>query len=402
MPPAAGLLDLLLPAVFATYLVLVIAYLVLQVSFAERARRRPGPALADAQLPSVDIVVPCYNEKPQTLAACLESLARQDYPGAMTVYVVDDGSPNRSTLMPVYDTYRQRFAFRILLPPQNQGKRHAQALAIQSADGDIVVNVDSDTMIAPEGVRRIVAALDDPEVGAAMGEMLAANKRANWLTRLIDVRYWYACNQERAAQSLFGAVLCCCGPFAAYRRTVLEKVLDAYLNQTFMGRRSSYGEDRHLTNLILRCGSRTVYAPGARALTIVPDRIRPFLRQQLRWNRCTYRDILGIADQLPSLGGYLVLDAFVQIFAPVLLGLTVALLLLHGAVAGPAGLAWYLGGLALVSAGYCGYGVWRNRDLGFARFAFYGLMHVVLLIPSRVWALMTITDDRWGQRGASA
>ncbi len=402
MHPAARLVDLALPGVFATYVLMVSVYLVLQVSFAERARRRHGRASQATQMPSVDIVVPCYNERPQTLTACLESLARQDYQGAMTVYVVDDGSPNRSTLMPIYDTYRQRFGFRILLPPQNQGKRYAQALAIQDAHGDIVVAVDSDTMIAPEGVRRIVDALDAPDVGAAMGEMLAANKRTNFLTRLIDVRYWYACNQERSAQSLFGAVLCCSGPFAAYRRTVLEKVFDAYLNQTFMGRRSTYGEDRYLTNLILRCGNRTVYAPGAKALTIAPDRIRPFLRQQLRWNRCTYRDTLGIARQLPSLGAYLVLDAFIQVFAPVLLGLSVALLLLHGAVAGSAGLAWYLSGLALVCAGYCAYGVWRNRDLGFARFAIYGLLHVVLLIPSRVWALFTITDNRWGRRGASA
>ena len=69
MSPAARLLDLALPAVFVTYLVLVGVYLVLQVSFAERARRRRGPAAPDAQMPSVDIIVPCYNERPQTLAA---------------------------------------------------------------------------------------------------------------------------------------------------------------------------------------------------------------------------------------------------------------------------------------------------------------------------------------------
>ncbi len=402
MPPAARLLDLALPVVFCTYVVLVSGYLALQVAFAEKARRRQGSGSPDLRLPSVDIVVPCYNERPEILAACLESLARQDYRGTLNVYVVDDGSPNRSALMPIYDSYRQRFAFRILLPPENQGKRYAQGLAIRNANGDIIVAVDSDTTIAPDGVRRIAAALEAPDVGAAMGEMLAANAQASWLARLIDVRYWYACNQERAAQSLFGAVLCCSGPFAAYRRTVMEKVLDAYLNQTFLGRRSNYGEDRYLTNLILGCGSRTVYAAGARALTMVPDRIRPFLRQQLRWNRCTYRETLGIARLLPALGAYLVLDAFVQVFAPALLGLSVVLLLLHSAVAGTAGLGWYLGGLAFVSAAYCGYGVWRNRDLGFARFAIYGLLHVILLIPSRIWALFTLTDDRWGQRGASA
>jgi N-acetylglucosaminyltransferase len=402
VPTAAGFLDLVLPSVFTLYLVTVGVYLGLQVSFAEGTRRRHAPVADDAPMPSVDIVVACFNEKPATLAACLESLVQQDYQGPMTVYVVDDGSPNRSALMPVYETYGQRPAFWVLLPPENQGKRYAQAQAIQASHGDIIIAVDSDTVIAPDGVREMVGALAAPDVGAVMGEMLALNKRANWLTRLIDVRYWYACNQERAAQSRFGAVLCCSGPFAAYRRTVFEKVLDAYLNQTFMGRRSTYGEDRYLTNLILRCGSRTVYAPNAKALTAVPERIRPFLRQQLRWNRSMYRDTVGIARHLPSFGAYLVLDGFVQVFAPVLLGLSVVLLLLHAALVGVAGSPWYLGGLLLVSAGYCGYGVWRNRDLGFARFALYGLLHIALLIPSRIWALLSITDDRWGRRGASA
>jgi hypothetical protein len=31
----------------------------------------------------------------------------------------------------------------------------------------------------------------------------------------------------------------------------------------------------------------------------------------------------------------------------------------------------------------------------------YGLLHIVLLLPSRVHALFTLTDDRWGKRGAS-
>ena len=51
---------------------------------------------------------------------------------------------------------------------------------------DVVISVDSDTEIAPDGVRRLVAALDDPTVGAAMGEMRAANASVNWLTVVIS------------------------------------------------------------------------------------------------------------------------------------------------------------------------------------------------------------------------
>ena len=402
----AEFLDWVLPPVFAGYVAAVAVYLALQTYFAAaqtgRRRRIRQQSPADPPPPSVDVIVPCFNESPETLEACLESLSRQDYPGRLTVYVVDDGSPNREALAPVYQRYREDFGYRILVLPENVGKRFAQSKAIRGSDGDVIVAVDSDTMIAPDGVRRLARALDPPDVGAVMGEMLAANRAAGWLTRLIDLRYWYACNQERAAQSYFGAVLCCSGPFSAYRRESFEKVLEEYLDQTFLGRPSTYGEDRYLTNLILRTGNRTVYEPEAKALTMAPERMRPFLRQQLRWNRCTYRDSLNIARHLPSLGGYLVFDAFIQVFAPALLGLSALLILLQGLSAGPAAVTGYLLTLGLVAAGYCAYGVYRTRNARFALFAVYGVLHVALLIPNRVWAMLTISDDRWGRRGADA
>ncbi|MFI5843724.1 glycosyltransferase [Catenuloplanes sp. NPDC051500] len=402
MSNVARALDVALPLVFGTYLVAVLGYLTLQVAFAERARRHTPAREPERLYPTVDVIVPCFNEEPATLTECLESLAVQDYPGHLAVHVVDDGSPNRSELLPIFERFRLDHGFHVSLLPHNKGKRYAQVLVIDKTDGDIIVAVDSDTMIAPDGIRHIVVALDEPSVGAAMGEMMVANRDENWLTRLIDARYWYACNQERAAQSRFGAVLCCSGPFSAYRRSVLEKVLDDYVDQRFLGRRSTYGEDRYLTNLILQIGSRTVYASHARAVTTAPDRIRPFLRQQLRWNRCTYRDTLGIAGQLPRLGAYLVLDAAMQVLAPLLLGLSALLVVSHTALAGTSSLPWYLAGFTVVATAYCGYGVWRTRDPRFLRFALYGVLHVALLIPNRLWALLTITDDRWGRRGASA
>jgi len=386
--------------VFLAYLLLVGSYLILQTGFAELARRR-ATAARPAALPTVDVVIPCYNEDPAELAACLDSIARQDYAGELRVHVVDDGSPNRAELAAVYREFSARKGNRVILLPANMGKRHAQAQAVVDSDGEVVISIDSDTEIAPDGVRRLVAALDDPTVGAAMGEMRAANASVNWLTRIIDRRYWYACNQERAAQSLFGSVLCCSGPFSAYRRSVLERTMDDYLNQTFRKKPSTHGEDRHLTNLVLGTGMRTVYVGGAVAATVVPERLKPFLRQQLRWNRCVYRDMTAILPRLPARGLYLVLDAVVQIVAPAMLAATVVLMALHGVFEGVTGLAYYGIGLALIALGHCAYGVWRTRSPGFLGFALYGLMHVVLLIPVRVHALLTLSDDRWGQRATA-
>jgi N-acetylglucosaminyltransferase len=399
-------LATLSPVVFATYVATVVVYLAVQAYFARRSRRPTAgasrPADPSRERPSVDVVVPCYNEEPATLAACLAAIAAQDYAGVVSVHVADDGSPNRADLEEVYADFEQRHGFCTVRLPSNQGKRFAQVEAITSSHGDIVISVDSDTMLAPDAIRRIVAEMGDPRVGAVMGEIVAANESTNLLTRLLDRRYWYACNQVSAAESYFGAVLCCCGPFSAYRRTVLEAVLDDYLHQSFLGRLTTHGEDRYLTNLVLKTGMRTTYADGARAFTVVPDRMRPFLRQQLRWNRTNYRDTLGIIRQLPSFGPYVCFDAVVTILAPAWLALNFVLLLLRIVTDGVSpDLALYAGGFALVGLAYSAYGLWYDRSLRALRMTWYGLLHIFVLLPSRLHALATLSDDRWGKRGAS-
>ena len=102
---AAQLLHDSLHLVFAFYALVVMSHFALQIFFADRgyrkalrARERRGPLSA---LPEVDVVITSYNEDPEHLRSCLESLARQDYPGVTRVYVVDDCSANRAELQPV-------------------------------------------------------------------------------------------------------------------------------------------------------------------------------------------------------------------------------------------------------------------------------------------------------------
>ena len=83
-------------------------HFVLQMAYAHRThragirwRKTRGPL---SRLPSVDIVVTSYNEDPDALGECLDSLVAQDYPGEVNVYVVDDASANRPELDPVFST----------------------------------------------------------------------------------------------------------------------------------------------------------------------------------------------------------------------------------------------------------------------------------------------------------
>jgi chitooligosaccharide synthase NodC len=388
---------------FFAYGVLVIAHFVLQMYFAHRSHRAFVQATGETAAgfrPSVDVVVAAYDEDPDSLTACFESVVDQDYEGALNVYVVDDFSPNRAELAPIYEHYGALPGWSILLPGWNRGKRHAQDAAFRECRGDILVTIDSDTIVAPDGVRKIVDAFADPRVGAATGDIGVTNWRRNLLTRLIGMRYWVAFNQERAAQGWFRTVLCCSGPLAAYRRSVLDRVWDDYIRQTFRGVSCTYGDDRHLTNLVLAAGSDTLFVPGARAITNAPESLRGYLRQQLRWNKSFYRELLWTLPFLARRSGYMVFDVLVQTLLPLLLTLAIVSSLAFAILFDPTRLLRYAAAIAIMAMIRCTYAIYRTRRPSFLLFVLYGFLHAALLIPLRIRALTTLTDNRWGTRTA--
>jgi len=343
--------------------------------------------------PSVDVIVTCYNERPDLLDHCLRSLHNQDYRGRVKVWVVDDGSDNREELLPVLAA-NARPGWQVLLSDGNYGKRVAQALALREGRGQIVVTVDSDTVLSPDGIRRIVAPFRRRRVGAVTGSLRALNADASWLSRAINTRYALLCERERAAQGFFGSVLCCAGPFSAFRRTAVQQVLGRYL-----GRRRS-GDDLELTNLVLEAGYRSEYQPDATARTQVPATITEFALQQRRWNRSFYRELPRMLRIVARRRPYMQLDLTARAVIPVLLagGLLATAV---DALQAPERLAFDGIALALRALASLELLPSLGQPSG-RRFAVhYGLVFVLLLLPVRCWAGVTVLRDRWGTRQLS-
>jgi N-acetylglucosaminyltransferase len=346
--------------------------------------------------PSVDIIVPCYNEEPRLLAACLDSLRGQRYEGPVRVWVVDDGSGNRRDLFPVLDAVTEP-GWRVVLQGRNQGKRQAQAVALQEGDGEILLTIDSDTTIEPDGITRIVAPLRDPGIGAVTGDLRPSNTADSWLTRLIDTRYRLMFGRERAAQSRFGAVFCCAGPFSAYRRSAVERVWPEYVGKRRWGGQRVFGDDLELTNLVLGTGLRSVYAPSARASTSVPASLPRYLRQQARWNRSFYRELPRMLRLLPGRSRYLALDLAARTLVPALLAVGLVAAAVETLLA-PERLPWHAGALVMMALAGLDLGPSPVRPEG-RRFALrYGLVFVGLLLPVRLWAACTLFRNCWGTR----
>ena len=287
-------------------------HFVLQMAYAHRThragirwRKTRGPL---SRFPSVDIVVTSYNEDPDALGEGAGLARRAGLPGRNERLRRRRRMANRPDLDPVYLDFCLLPNWHFLLADRNRGKREAQSLAYHRCEGEIMVTIDSDTIVDPDGVSEIVRAFEDERVGAVTGDVGVTNSRVNILTRLIGMRYWVAFNQERAAQSYFRTVLCCSGPLAAYRRAVLDKVWHRYTHQSYREVACTYGDDRHLTNLVLDVGYDTIFVPSAHAITNAPEDIRSYLKQQLRWNKSFYRELLWTFPFLLQRSLYIVFE----------------------------------------------------------------------------------------------
>jgi len=254
-------------------------------------RYRPQESRQVSEWPPLTVVLPAYNEGAAVFST-VASIVASDYPATrLRIIAVDDGSRD--------DTYRQLLRAQGCFPgrmevirfPENRGKRRALHEAFLRSDTPIVVTVDSDTEVAPDAIRELVAPLLlCPRLGAVTGRIRILNREANLLTRMLDVNFAMAFDFTRAIESTFSSVFCTSGAFSAYRTSVLRRVMDAWRDQTFLGRPCSYGEDRSLANFFLRLGQGTAFQRTAVARTRVPETGGKILKMLTRWARSNIRE----------------------------------------------------------------------------------------------------------------
>jgi len=257
---------------------------------------RPTPPCARDALPSLTVVVPAYNEG-RMVRDTLLSLAASDYPaGRMRIIALDDGSTD--------DTWQhiQRAAAELpgrvatIRCPRNRGKRWALYEGIARATGEVIVTVDSDSLVEPDALRHLVAPLvADPTVGAVAGNVGVLNPDDGLIPRLLSVAFVQAFDFSRAAESVLGSVLCTPGALSAYRARCIRPVLDRWVSQRYLGRPANIGEDRAVTNLILAQGCQVKFQSTARVLTQAPTRLAGLRRMLTRWARSDVRESIAFA-----------------------------------------------------------------------------------------------------------
>jgi hyaluronan synthase len=399
MYKAAFVEMLTVDPVLTAYGLVVCGYILTRFVFSVLYRSAPDAGLE----PHVAIVMPGFNEE-DAIGRSLRALLQLDYPaGRLEIVAVDDGSTD-ATLAAMHAVAAEDARVQVIAFPENRGKRAAMAAGIRATEAEIVAFVDSDSVLEPDALRRLVQGFADPKVGAVCGHANVLNVRESWLTRMQAVRYFVAFKVVKAAESVFNAVTCCSGCFSAYRREAILPRLEWWENQRFLGLQSTFGDDRSLTNCVLRRW-KVRYEAGAVSHTIVPPTFTKFMRQQLRWKRSWTRESLIVTRFVWRKHPVAALSTYVGILlplvAPIIAMRTVLWQPLFGG--GGAPLVYAMGVYAMALAYGLYYAVRHPRydDLWIFGVVFC-FFYFFLLLWQTYFAIATARSAEWGTRPATA
>ena len=277
--------------------------------------------LDDDRLPAVTVIVPAHNEA-AVIDRCLTSVKAQDYPhDKLEVIVIDDGSTDDTATIAEAHAHGSGTARDLIIrgeriavgPFQGRflvirnghaGKAHALNTGIDASTGELIINIDSDVMLAPLTVRRTAEAFVlDETLGAATGDIeidwdMLEERDAEGHTVVGDdglpvprdttlwervlaksqfLEYLASFRLGRQAQAAVGTMYTLAGAYSAIRRTALESCR-AYSNRTV-------SEDTDLTWMLHRCGERIGFVRGARVFLEPCTNWDELYAQRVRWAR---------------------------------------------------------------------------------------------------------------------
>lgn len=248
------------------------AFLVVSLLLDRRPKRR-GDIVT---YPPITILIAAYNEG-ANIVSTLESIDKQQYPGELKVFAINDGSTD-DTKEKIQALESQYSWLELIDVQPNGGKANALNVALTKVQTDITITIDGDSYLYKDALKRLVERyLSDPEHTVAVaGAVLVRNSRKNLVTKVQEWDYFHGIASIKRLQSLYQGTLVAQGAFSLYQTKVLREV---------GGWAHKVGEDIVLTWAILKDGHRVGFAEDACLFTNAPDTWSQFFKQRQRWSR---------------------------------------------------------------------------------------------------------------------
>lgn len=238
-------------------------------------------SFSDDQLPSIGIIIPCWNES-KSVIRTFDSLLAADYPkNKLEIIFVDDGSTDNTwDVVQAYHNNPQVRLFR----KENGGKYTALNFGIEHATADILGCLDADSTIEPDALKKSAHFfLRDSEIMSVIPAMTVANPQG--LMQYIQKVEFESVIYLRQTFSFMGALFITSGPLSLFRKEVFEKL---------GGYRFGYqGEDLEIAMRMQLNHMKIVFSRDSRVYTHGMKTWKTLLKQRVRW---TYSFLRNAVD----------------------------------------------------------------------------------------------------------
>lgn len=243
------------------------------------ARERTA-ASNDEKLPSVAIIVPCWNEV-ATLATTCHSLLALDYPKEkLQIILVNDGSTDATAEAMDHFTMHPQI---LTLHKENGGKHTALNAGLAVTDAEFIGCLDADSSVEPDALREIIPCFLDAQVGAVTAAM-SVHRPKSFIQHMQHAEYIFGITMRHSLSSINGLYVTP-GPFSFYRHSIIKELGDfRYGHQT---------EDMEMALRIQKAGYKIENAVRARVYTKTPPTLVKLVKQRTRWTSGFLRNVLG-------------------------------------------------------------------------------------------------------------
>ena len=245
---------------------------------------KPAPIDVANDLPTMSVIIPCYNEA-DMIEDKLADILACDYPADRIEIVFADGGSTDGTAELLEQALPADRDVRLVRCPRS-GKINQINHVLPLLSGDIIVNSDVDAHLEPDTLEYLAAEFAARPAAAVVG---ACCSPADGLK--IEQCYWTAQNRCRLMESNVAFASVVIAGCYAFRRELLSQIPEDVV-----------ADDAYVAALANSQGYETIYSQHATARELrAPNTMFDFLTHKFRKSNAVLRETLRFAYRMPDL-----------------------------------------------------------------------------------------------------
>jgi cellulose synthase/poly-beta-1,6-N-acetylglucosamine synthase-like glycosyltransferase len=261
--------------------------------------------------PSVDVVVPCFNES-KTIIATINSLLDLNYPkDKLKIMVVDDGSTDDS--LKTLELFKENIQVEIH-HKENGGKYTALNFAIENSHAELFGCLDADSFVDKDALKNMLPYFENEKIMAVVPS-IKVYEPGNILQKIQKIEYGWGIFVRKVLTYL-NALHVTPGPLTVFRKKIFDNIGKyKHAHQT---------EDLEMALRMQKHNYKIANSHRSIVYTVTPKTIKTLYKQRRRWsygflkNAIDYK-FMFFKKEYGNLGFFILPLAVISIFSAIYL-----------------------------------------------------------------------------------